>query len=687
MNSIIANIKKYNDLIIPFSIFILTFLLYFHNLSPFVYGGDTGDLLLAVGVRGVAHPSGYPLFTLLGIIFSYLPISQPLAYKVALVSAISSSLSVVFAYLICLNLTKNKIISAISSLILAFSYIFWLYAEVAEVFALAGLFFLVLLYLALRYYEKKSNNYLYLLSFFIGLSLSHHLMILAIFPSLAILVIRSNWRIIFDYKLILKCLLLLLLGLTPYLYIPIAASQYPSYSWNNAVSLKNFLRLIARSDYGWSLDSSRVINEHHLNLTKMTLINYFFDLYRMVTIFVLGFSLIGIINLIWTKKITILFSLVITYVLVGPFFIFYGTTPNPFVYTGGIIERFYIFSLIYIIIFFSLGCSLVTDIIESVLKSKRIAKIRINNYKIILWLILLIIPIYLFKINITTTDLSDASIGERIGKDYLRNLPQNSYLFISGDSVTLNILYVQHVLRFRPDVTVINSQVPSINMRFVKEIFPQYEDSKEDYAGLKSKINQEILANYGKRFTFAGYGATSVEEKGIEWIPYGLSQKMIIGTFDQSEADFIRQTNDIWKKMNFKKFSALIESEKNSQILLTMQRMYGYSAVKTGIYVMKKYSNFEVAKKYFELADLINPSDNLAKFGLANYYFNKKDCRRSEGIMKSVLNENKDVREAYIYLYLIYDECFDDQIKAKQIEKNYELIFKEKLPKNKKESN
>ncbi|MBI2030990.1 MAG: DUF2723 domain-containing protein [Candidatus Levybacteria bacterium] len=684
MDIIQSYFKKYINFIIPFSIFIFTFFIYLHNLSRFVYGGDVGDLLLAVGVKGVAHPSGYPLFTLLGIIFTFLPINQPLAYKVGLISVLFSSASVVLLYLISFHLTKNKILSIVSSLILAFSYIFWLYAEVAEVFALAAFLFLLLSYLGLKYYEKKINIYLYLLSFSIGLSLSHHLMILAIFPSLIILTIGSNWKKIFDFKTLLKCIALFLLGLLPYLYIPVAASHFPSYSWGNVTNLKNFIQLITRADYAWVADFSKEKVNSSVNLRILALLKYYVDFYHLITPFALIVSLFGIINLLIKRKYAIFFSLFIAYFLTGPFYIFYGATPNKFAYTGGVVERFYTFSLIYMIIFFSLGCSLITDIIEKALKSKLINKNRTDLYKSILFLTFFIIPIYLLAINFRLTDLSNASIGEEFGKDYLRNLPRDSFVFISGDTATLNTWYVQHVLGFRRDIIVINPQQPSLNIKFVKNIYPEFTNLKEEYSILKSKINKSILESYNTRPVFAGYGATSIEEKGIEWIPLGLSQRMVLGeAYNPSEADFIKQADDIWKNLKFKKFFELTEAEKNSQTLLTVQSMYSYPAVKTGVYLMKKYSNLEEAKKYFELADQINPNDNLGKWGLANYYFDKRDCRKSEEIIVNILNEDKEAREAYIYLYIIYSKCSNDKSKTKQIEEAYREKFKEELPKNK----
>ena len=105
---------KWKDYIFPLFLFLLTIVLYIHNLSRGVYGGDVGDFLTAIAVNGVPHPSGYPLFIILGILLKILPFNAPLAFKVGLISVFSSALSVVLLYCISLDLTNKKFISFIT---------------------------------------------------------------------------------------------------------------------------------------------------------------------------------------------------------------------------------------------------------------------------------------------------------------------------------------------------------------------------------------------------------------------------------------------------------------------------------------------------------------------------------------------------------------------------------------------
>lgn len=67
-----------------------TFLL-FSNL------GDSGELIISAYQLSIAHPPGYPLFTILGKIFTFLPFGS-VAWRVNLMSALCGVGSSVFLY-------------------------------------------------------------------------------------------------------------------------------------------------------------------------------------------------------------------------------------------------------------------------------------------------------------------------------------------------------------------------------------------------------------------------------------------------------------------------------------------------------------------------------------------------------------------------------------------------------------
>src|SRR3990167_2966453 len=123
-----AKSSPLNKYIPPLS-FLLIFLIYIHNLTRDIYGGGGGDLVTAAYSFGVAHPPGYPLFTILGYLFTKLPISFPIVTKIALVSLFSSMGSIFIYFKFTQRIAKNSMFSLLGMFTLAFSYLFWLYSE------------------------------------------------------------------------------------------------------------------------------------------------------------------------------------------------------------------------------------------------------------------------------------------------------------------------------------------------------------------------------------------------------------------------------------------------------------------------------------------------------------------------------------------------------------------------------
>ena len=61
---------------------------YIQTLSPTIDFIDSGELAAVTYTLGIAHPTGYPLFTLVGHIFSHLPLGLRVIYQMNLMSAI-----------------------------------------------------------------------------------------------------------------------------------------------------------------------------------------------------------------------------------------------------------------------------------------------------------------------------------------------------------------------------------------------------------------------------------------------------------------------------------------------------------------------------------------------------------------------------------------------------------------------
>ena len=97
---------------------------------------------------GIAHPTGYPLYTILGWAFSHIPL-QDLAYRVNLFSALAGAATVGVLFLVARQLGSSRLAAATVGTVFALSTTWWSQATIAEVYTLNGLFVALILYLTL----------------------------------------------------------------------------------------------------------------------------------------------------------------------------------------------------------------------------------------------------------------------------------------------------------------------------------------------------------------------------------------------------------------------------------------------------------------------------------------------------------------------------------------------------------
>lgn len=641
-------------------IFIIPFALYLHHLSPSVYGGDVGDFLTAIAVKGVAHPSGYPLFTLLGIVFSHFPVSQTLAWKVGLISVISSAVSVVFLYLIVLELVKKGTLAFIAAFTLAFSYIFWLYAEVAEVFALTNLFILLLLYLAIRFYKTRRIIYLYALSFFAGLSLTHHEFIVLLFPSLLLLTVGADHRRILHPRIFLPCLLLFILALLPYVYIPIAASQNPPINWDNVVTVKNFIRLVLRLDYGWQGDSEGV----SMSLRLLALKTYVLDLWTKLSPTVIITSALGMVWLLGKKKYMLFSSLFLGFFLTGPSFVLYGFRPPDETFGHGVVERFYMFSTIFLCIFFPLGISFIVETLQrrllrlSAVFSKKL-------YAYIFGLPFLIVPFVFATANWQKTDLHDVWIGDLLALDMLSPLPENSTLFLAGDSELFNTQYAHYALGVRKDIEIVSLGAPASSHIFYEkrhEIMEKDKNVSETEADFQTLLS---LAREVSVFSNVTLFYKDRDGKELLWIPYGLVYKL----GSQTDSAMSKEAYLAEQEAILQSFHLPRNLKSPTYVNLTISDipiLYAEAYVGVGDYLIFRYNDWEKAREYYEKALSYKENTYGAYIGLGNYYLNKVACEDAERLFNNALTLRVERKIAYAMLYETYNMCFQNKQKAKQ---------------------
>lgn len=230
----------------------LTFAVYVRTLAPTVMWYDMGEFATASYILGVAHNTGYPLYLLLGKLFTFLPFGD-VAYRVNLMSAVFASLTVIVVYFLVFLLTHSRSSALIASLTIGFSSTLWSNATWAVSYDLNAFLTVLILLFLLIWQDRGKKKWIYSAVWLFGLSFGNHRLILVLAAPILVLLWRNqravNQRL--EKRDFIRLGLLFLLGFSVNLYLPLRAMQDPPVNWGDPSNLKNFLTMIT-TGYGRS---------------------------------------------------------------------------------------------------------------------------------------------------------------------------------------------------------------------------------------------------------------------------------------------------------------------------------------------------------------------------------------------------------------------------------------------------
>lgn len=232
---------------------VLAFVLYLSTLAPTVlyYTDEMKDsaVLPAIAyVLGISHPTGYPTYTILTYLFTYLPIGD-VAYRVNFASAVFGALAVAALYAVGLRLGGSILAALFGALAFGASPLFWSQAIIAEVYTLHILFVAAALLVLLVWREKRQDRYLLLAAFLLGLSMTHHLTSGLLLPTAAAFVLLVEPRKILDWRIISKGAGLFLLALVPYAYLPLRARMDPPLNVEDPSNWERFENMLTGGEF------------------------------------------------------------------------------------------------------------------------------------------------------------------------------------------------------------------------------------------------------------------------------------------------------------------------------------------------------------------------------------------------------------------------------------------------------
>jgi len=187
-------------------IFLVSFLVYYDTMAPTVSFWDCGEFIATSYTLGVPHPPGSPLFLIIGRVFSMIPFSPDIAFRVNLISVFVSALAVMLLYLIIVKVIahwrggikeNSDVIIAfggalVGALTFAFTDSHWFNAVEAEVYSMSTFFTAIVVWLILhwseRAEEKGNERYILIIAYMIGLAIGIHLLNLLALPFIALII-------------------------------------------------------------------------------------------------------------------------------------------------------------------------------------------------------------------------------------------------------------------------------------------------------------------------------------------------------------------------------------------------------------------------------------------------------------------------------------------------------------------
>jgi hypothetical protein len=245
-------------------------LLYYHTMARSVVEIDCGELAAVQAFLGIAHPTGYPLFTTLGNLFLMLPLDGLVIYRLNLLSLIWCVIALGVFYRACRDLTQSEqgnstdswIACCGATLLVAANRTVWAQSSSVEVHSLQLFLLACMLLLSLRLSRthRSRPRLWFLLAAVIALGFSNHMTTILVVPGLIYVFIRrrgfgKNWFRGLAGTAVLFCIVVT----SVYAFLPVRALQEPMINWGNPSSFGRFWRHVSGQQYRvWLFSSSEV---------------------------------------------------------------------------------------------------------------------------------------------------------------------------------------------------------------------------------------------------------------------------------------------------------------------------------------------------------------------------------------------------------------------------------------------
>ncbi|XP_054827809.1 transmembrane protein 260 [Eublepharis macularius] len=431
--------------------------LYVAGLPRSVPGGDAGELITAAYELGVAHPPGYPLFTLLAKLAMELFPFGSLAYRVNLLCALlgAAAASLLFYTVSRLSGTHAAGIFAVG--MFSFSRLTWQWSITAEVFSLNNLFVGLLMVLSVRFEEAASpqerSKVCKAGAFCCGLSLCNQHTIVVYVLCIVLWVFSRLFR---EGELtpgrLLKLTLCFLAGCLPYLYLP--ASSYLNrarWTWGDQTNLKGFMTHFLREEYGtFNLAKS----ENGSSMTDILLFQVTHmrtELSLVVQVLAVAACVCAAARLKVEKpRLVCLFALM--FLSYSFFFAWRANLDISKPLFMGVVERFWMQSNAVLAVLAGLGLSSLFSLAEAIIDNSRVVHC-------LQWIVAAVLVTGQIYSNYSVCDQSRNYVIDQFARNVLSSMPADAIILLRGDLPGNSLRYLHYCEGMRPDVSLVDQEM------------------------------------------------------------------------------------------------------------------------------------------------------------------------------------------------------------------------------------
>ncbi|MGB9720452.1 MAG: DUF2723 domain-containing protein [bacterium] len=466
----------------PILLFIIVIGIYIYSLCPTIYLIDSGELGAVSYTLGIAHPTGYPLYTLISYFVAHVP-GEPIR-NLNFLSALFSVFAAMFLYFTANKIVDNKFLSILIVPLYAFSLIIWRTSVTNEVYPLTGLFCIILLYLL---FNLKDSRIYYITMFLIGLSLANHIIIISIVIPLCVYILCIYKP---DARKIIFGLIFVGIGLSIYLYLIFRTLGGAEIAWGNTCNIQRLLWHVTGRQYQvwmFSLPIKEILNNAREGII--------FIVRNFLYVFLI-FIFAGLYWLFKNNRKKFWFFLAI-------FFLNFLYTIN---YAIPDIESYYIPGFVALLFISIYGLNVFQ-----------------KYMKIFITIPLsLIIPI----LNYPDCTLRNNTFGLDYSLFHITQLPENSLLICSYWDIYSPTVYLRKVKHFRKDLAIIDKELlrRTWYIKYLKNEYPVLYSSAEEQ--INEYLNELYKFEYGKP-----YSPNAIQIKYIKMLEKFVEAKESTGVF------------------------------------------------------------------------------------------------------------------------------------------------------------